>query len=52
VRNAYKILLGKPEGGRQLGRRRHRWKDNIEMDLKDKGCDDIYWIHLPQDRVH
>jgi hypothetical protein len=37
VRNAYKILVGKPKGKRQLGRPRRRWEDNIKIDLKEKG---------------
>jgi len=37
MRNAYKILVGKLEGKRPLGRPGHRWKDNIRMDLKEKG---------------
>jgi hypothetical protein len=36
-RNAYRILVGKPEGKRPLGRLRHRWEDNIEMDLREIG---------------
>jgi hypothetical protein len=34
-RNAYRILLGKPEGKRPLGRPKHRWEDNIKMDLRE-----------------
>jgi hypothetical protein len=37
MRNAYRILVGKPEGKRPLGRPRHRWVDNIKMDLKEMG---------------
>jgi hypothetical protein len=37
-RNAYRILVGKPEGRRLLGRPRHRWEDNIKMDLREIGC--------------
>jgi hypothetical protein len=37
-RNAYRILLGKPEGKRQLGRPRRRWVDNIKIDLREIGC--------------
>ena len=48
-RNAYIILVGKPEGNRPLGRPRLRWEDNIEMDLKQMGCDEE-WIDLCQDR--
>jgi hypothetical protein len=39
MRNAYKILVGKPEGKRPLRRPRRRWKDNIKMDLKEVGCE-------------
>jgi hypothetical protein len=49
VRNAY-VLLGKPEGKRPLGRRRHKWEDNIEMYLKGIGCEDVDWNHLTQVR--
>jgi len=38
VRNAYKILVGKPEGTRPLGRPRRIWEDNIRMNLKETGC--------------
>jgi hypothetical protein len=47
-RNAYRLLVGKPEGRRPLGRPRHRWLDNIRMDLVDLG--DVDWIGLAQDR--
>jgi hypothetical protein len=49
-RNAYKILVGKPEGKRPLGRPRSRWEDNIKMDLKEIGWGGMNWIHLTQDR--
>jgi hypothetical protein len=49
-RNAYRILLEKPEGKRQLGRPRRRWVDNIKMDLRDIGWDDMDWIDLALDR--
>jgi hypothetical protein len=49
-KNAYRILLGKPEGKRPLGRLRRRWVDNIKMDLRDIGWDDMDWIDLIQDR--
>jgi hypothetical protein len=45
-RNAYSILVGKPEGKRPLGRPRRRWVDNIKMDLREIGWD----IDLAQDR--
>ena len=46
----YKVLLGKPEGKRPLGRQRRRWEDNIKMDLQEvgKGCGD--WMELAKDR--
>jgi hypothetical protein len=50
VRNAYKILVGKPEGKRSLGRPRHRWEDNIRVDIKEIWWDGVDWIHLAQDR--
>jgi hypothetical protein len=48
-RNAYRLLVGKPEGKRPLGRPRRRWVDN-KMDLGDVGCGNVDWIHLAQDR--
>jgi hypothetical protein len=50
VRVAYNILVGKPEGRRPLGRPRHRWEDNIKLDLREIGFRDVDWIHLAQDR--
>jgi hypothetical protein len=49
-RNAYRILVGKPEGKRPLGKPRRRWADNIKMDLRDIGWDDVDWIDLAQNR--
>jgi hypothetical protein len=49
-RNAYRILLGKPEGKRPLGRPRRRWVDNIKMDLREVRWDGMDWIDLAQDR--
>jgi len=46
----YRVLLGKPEGRRPLGKSRHRWVDNIRMDLQDVGCGYMDWIGLAQDR--
>jgi hypothetical protein len=46
----YRILVGKPEGKRPLGRPRHRWEDNIKMDLQEVGYGDIDWIELAQNR--
>ena len=49
-RGVYRVLVGKPEGKRPLGRPRRRWEDNIKMDLKEVGggCGD--WMELAQDR--
>jgi hypothetical protein len=49
-RNAYRLLLGKPEGKRPLGRPRRRCVDNIRMDLGEVGWGDVGWIGLAQDR--
>jgi hypothetical protein len=49
-RNAYRSLVGKPEGNRPLGRPRHRWAENIGMDLGEVGWGDVYWIGLAKDR--
>jgi len=49
-RGVYRILVGKPEGKRPLGRPRRRWDDNIEMDLKEVGCEGMDSIELAQDR--
>jgi hypothetical protein len=49
-RNAYRLLVGKPEGKRPLGRQRRRWVDNIWMDLIEVGWGDVDWIGLAQDR--
>jgi hypothetical protein len=48
-RNAYNLLVGKPEGKRPLGRSRRRWVDNIRMDLLELGWGDVDWIGLAQD---
>ena len=42
--------MGKPEGKRPLGRPRHRWEDNIKMNLQEVGCGGMDWIRLAQDR--
>ena len=47
---AYRVLVGKPEGKRQLGRPRRRRVDNIRMDLQEVGCGHVDWIGLVQDR--
>jgi hypothetical protein len=49
-RNAYRILVGTPEGKRPLGRPRRRWVDNIKIDLREIGWDGGDWIDLAQDR--
>jgi hypothetical protein len=49
-RNVYRILVGKPEGKRPLGRPRRRWIDNIRMDLLEIGVSVVEWIGLAQDR--
>jgi hypothetical protein len=49
-RDAYRLLVGKPEGRRPLGRPGRRWLDNIRMDLLEVGWDDVDWIGLAQDR--
>jgi hypothetical protein len=49
VRSASKILVGKPEGKRPLGRHRHKWKGNIEMDVRQMKFVGVDWIKLFQD---
>jgi hypothetical protein len=49
-RNVYKVLMGKPEGKRPLGRPRRRWEDAIRMDLREIGWGSVDWIQLAQDR--
>ena len=49
-RGVYRVLVGKPEENRPLGRPRYRWEDNIKMDLQEVGCEDMDWIELAQDR--
>jgi hypothetical protein len=49
-RNMYRLLVGEPEGKKQLGRPRHRWIDNIKMDLLEIVLGDVDWIGLAQDR--
>jgi hypothetical protein len=49
-RNAYRILVGKPEGKQQLGRPRRRWEDNIKKDLSEIGWGGMDWIDLTLDR--
>jgi len=49
MRNAYKVLVGNPEGKRPLGRPKHRWEYEIRMDIRETGCKGVNWI---QDRDH
>jgi hypothetical protein len=49
-KNAYRLMVGKPEVKRPLGRPRRGWLDNIRMDLSELGWDDVDWIGLAQDR--
>jgi hypothetical protein len=50
MRNAYNILVGKPEWKRPLGRPRRRWEDNIRMDLREVVWKDVEWMHLAENR--
>jgi hypothetical protein len=50
TRNAYKILIGNPDGKRPLGIPRRRWEDNIGTDLREIGWKDVDWMHLAEDR--
>jgi hypothetical protein len=49
-RGVYRVLVGKPEGNRPLGRLRRRWVDNVRMGLQEVGCGCEDWIGLAQDR--
>jgi hypothetical protein len=49
-RNMYKVLMGKPEGKRPLGRPKRRWEDGIRMDLREISLGSVDWIQLAQDR--
>jgi hypothetical protein len=49
-RGAYRILVGRPEGRRPIGRPRLRWEDNIKIDLQEVGWEDVDWIDMAQDR--
>jgi hypothetical protein len=46
----YRVLVGKPEGKRPMGRPRRRWEDNYKMDLQEVGCGGMDWIELAQDK--
>ena len=49
-RGVYRVLVGKPEGKRPLGKPRRRWEVNIKMDLQEVECEGMDWIELAQDR--
>ena len=49
-RGVYRVLVGKPEGNRPLGRPKHRWQDNSKIDIQEVGCECMDWIDLAQDR--
>jgi hypothetical protein len=50
-RGVYRVLVGRPEGKRRLGRPGRRWENNIKIDLREIGIDGANWIHMVQDRV-
>ena len=50
-RGAYSVFVGKPEGKRSLGKHRHRWQDNIKMDIQEVGWGDMNWIDLAQNKT-
>jgi hypothetical protein len=49
-RSVYRLLVGKPDGRRPLGRPRRRWEDTIKADLQKMGCGGMDWMELAQDR--
>jgi hypothetical protein len=49
-RGVYRVLVGKPERKGPFGKPRHRWEENIKMDLQEVGCGGMDWIELAQDR--
>ena len=49
-RGMYRVLVGKPEGKRPLGRPRRRWENNIKLDFQEVGCGGMDWINLAQHR--
>jgi hypothetical protein len=51
-RGVYKFLVGRPESKRPLGRPRHRWENNIWLELREIGVNGVNWIQLAQDRIH
>jgi hypothetical protein len=50
-KGVYRVLVGRPEGKRPLGRPRRRWQDNIKLDLRETEIDGANWFQLAQDRV-
>jgi hypothetical protein len=50
TRNSYKILSGKPQSKKPLGKPRRRWRDSNEICIKERGFDGVDWIYLVQDR--
>jgi hypothetical protein len=50
-RGVYRVLIGRPEGKRPLGRSRHRWENTIKLDLRERGINGVNWMQLAQDRV-
>jgi len=50
-RGVYRVLVGRPEGKRPLGRPRCRWEDNIKIDHREMGTDGANWTRLVQDRI-
>jgi hypothetical protein len=50
-RGVYRVLIGRLEGKKPLGRPRRKWEDNIKMDFRDIEIDEVNWIQLAQDRV-
>jgi hypothetical protein len=50
-RGVYRVLVGRPESKRPLGRPRRRWENNIKLDFREIGIDEVNWIRLAQDRV-
>jgi len=48
-RGVYRVLVGKRDGNKQLGRPRRKWEDNIKIDLQEVGCGGMDWIELVQD---
>ena len=46
----YRVVVGKPDGKKPLGRSRHRWEENIKLNLQEVGCEGMDWIEVAQDR--